>query len=110
MADDEGITLPADTAEWLGREPEAVPVECSAAGRWLDWQSGQFTVSALRPAWEDGGILIRIYERTGKAGVFTVPAGVSLTPVRPDGRALQEAVSATEFHPFEIKTLRITVC
>ncbi len=109
MADNSGSTLPADTAEWLGCAPETLPADITEHGTYIDWNNEQFAVTALRPAWYGGGVLLRVYERLGKGGKLELPAGISAVAVKPDGRELEEQVSLTEFHPFEIKTLRIAV-
>ena len=99
-------TLPMELAEWLNRPVAAAPETASDAGCKLDWTGGQFAVTMMRPAWQGGGVLLRVYERFGKSGVLPELPGVRLTAVRPDGRALG-GISATEFHPFEIKTFRV---
>lgn len=99
-------TLPMELAEWLNRPVAAAPETASDAGCKLDWTGGQFAVTMMRPAWQGGGVLLRVYERFGKSGVLPELPGVRLTAVRPDGRALA-GISATEFHPFEIKTFRV---
>lgn len=101
----EGV-FPADLAEWLNRPVPAVPVDFPETGFRLSWNSEQFGVTMVRPAWQGGGTLLRVYERLGRNGVLPELPGVVLTPTRPDGRAI-DGVSATEFHPFEIKTFRV---
>ena len=100
------VAAPVEIAEWLNRTPEAVPEPISAPGQWLPWNSRQFAVSMVRQAWQGGGTLLRVYERLGQKGRLADVPGISLTAVRPDGRPTA-GVSATDFHPFEIKTLRV---
>ena len=99
-------TLPMDIAEWLNRPEAAVPEAASDAGCRLNWSGGPFAVTMIRPAWQGGGILLRVHERLGLSGVLPELPEMRLTPTRPDGRAL-DGISATEFHPFEIKTFRV---
>lgn len=99
-------TLPMELAEWLNRPVAAAPETASEAGCKLDWTGGQFAVTMMRPAWQGGGVLLRVHERLGQSGLLPELPGVRLTPVRPNGRAL-DGTSATEFHPFEIKTFRV---
>ena len=100
------VVAPMEIAEWLNRTPEAVPEPISASGSWLSWNNKQFAVTMVRQAWQGEGILLRVYERLGQNGKLPDIPGISLTAVRPDGRPIT-GVSATDFHPFEIKTLRV---
>lgn len=99
-------TFPMELAEWLNRPIPEIPEEASENGCWLNWSGRQFGITMVRPAWQGGGILLRVYERLGQNGVLPELPGVVLTPTRPDGRMI-DGVSATKFHPFEIKTFRI---
>lgn len=99
-------SVPMDLAEWLNREPENVPLSVPMPGCFLPWESAQFGVSMLRPAWNGGGILLRVYERLGKSGRLPEMPGIRLHAVRTDGGGM-EKISTCDFHPFEIRTFRI---
>lgn len=99
-------TLASELAEWLNRPAASLPAEVPDTGSLLNWPDGQFMVTMIRPAWQGGGVLIRIYERLGKHGTLPELPGISLTAVRPDGRDL-DGTTSMDFHPFEIKTFRI---
>lgn len=100
-------TLAMELSEWLNRPVPEVPADAETDfGCWLAWNHAQFAVTMVRPAWRGGGVLLRVYERLGRDGIFAGLPGVRFTPTRPDGRQV-DGVSATTFHPFEIKTFRI---
>ena len=99
-------TLASELAEWLNRPAASLPAEVPGTGCLLNWPDGQFMVTMIRPAWQSGGVLIRIYERQGKHGTLPELQGISLTAVRPDGRNL-DGTTSMDFHPFEIKTFQI---
>jgi alpha-mannosidase len=101
-----------EEADDLNQPLIAVAVSGKAAGAWcpVTAQGIDATLSAIKPAEDGNGLIVRVYEPAGRRGSFhiTPPAGWSVSGALSILEEPLEAASAGSLKPFEVKSWRLS--
>ena len=94
-------------ADWAGQK-EMPEIGVSEKFSFLATLPKNVCLSALKPAENGDGYVIRVWESTGKQATWKLPAAVKLQPTNtleePTGK---ETAAEVSFRPFEIATFRV---
>ncbi|BCH56861.1 alpha-mannosidase [Agrobacterium vitis] len=101
-----------EEADDLNQPLIAIPVSDKAAGEWCPLQAAglEVALSAIKPAEDDDGLIVRVYEPAGRRGGFqlTPPEGWAVSGALSILEEPMEAVDAQALKPFEVKSWRLS--